>query len=256
MCIRDPRQRRSDPQTIGREVLVSEPERALIPLGQLAKISLTQGAPAPRAENALPSAYMNVDIRERDLSSYVAEAQPAVASPANFPPVYCVTWSGQFEYVQRAAENLKVVVPASLAPIFLLLYLNFRRLTETPIVLFSVPFVPVGSVCLMWWLGFNLSVATGLHRLGGCGRGDRGGDAYLRASGGSGSKWGARSLAAPVQLCLREGDRDLSAVTLAPTTIPLALSHHTGVMWCSSSGVQTCQTRQSDWASPRRQGHQ
>jgi Cu(I)/Ag(I) efflux system membrane protein CusA/SilA len=108
----------------------------------------------------LLSAYIYVDIRDRDIGSYVAEAQKAVAEQVKFPPGYYVSWSGQFEYMARAIEKLKVVVPVTLLLIFLLLYLNFRRLTETLIVMLSVPFALVGGLWLMWLLGYNLSVAA------------------------------------------------------------------------------------------------
>src|SRR5439155_3856852 len=83
-----------------------------------------------------------------------------VAAQITFPPGYHVTWSGQFEYLQRAKTRLQVVVPVTILIIFLLLYLNFRRVTETLIVMLSVPFALVGGLWLMWWLGFNLSVAV------------------------------------------------------------------------------------------------
>jgi Cu(I)/Ag(I) efflux system membrane protein CusA/SilA len=104
--------------------------------------------------------YIYVDLRDRDLGSYVADAQKAVASEVSFPPGYYATWSGQFEYLERAKARLKVVVPVTLLIIFLLLYLNFRRITETLIVMLSVPFSLVGGFWLMWWLGFNFSVAV------------------------------------------------------------------------------------------------
>jgi Cu(I)/Ag(I) efflux system membrane protein CusA/SilA len=165
VSVRYPRELRADPQAIAREVLVpisgemSGPA-AMVPLGQVAKISIVKGAPAIRTENALLSAYIFVDIRERDIGGYVAEARKAVNDKVKFPPGYYIAWSGQFEYMERAIEKLKVVVPVTLLLIFLLLYLNFRRLTETLIVMLSVPFALVGGVWLMWLLGYNLSVAV------------------------------------------------------------------------------------------------
>jgi Cu(I)/Ag(I) efflux system membrane protein CusA/SilA len=110
--------------------------------------------------NALLSAYIYIDIRERDIGSYVADARKAVNEKVKFPPGYYIAWSGQFEYMERAIEKLKLVVPLTLLTIFLLLYLNFRRMTETLIVMLSVPFALVGGVWLMWLLGYNLSVAV------------------------------------------------------------------------------------------------
>lgn len=157
---RYPRELRSDPDTIAKQVLVPTMEGALIPLGQLAHISLEKGPPSIRTENALLSAYIFVDIRGRDIGRYVADAQKAVREQVKFQPGYYVTWSGQFEYMERAKERLKIVVPLTLLIIFLLLYLNFRRMTETLIVMLSVPFSLVGGVWLMYWLGYNMSVAV------------------------------------------------------------------------------------------------
>jgi Cu(I)/Ag(I) efflux system membrane protein CusA/SilA len=160
VTVRYPRELRSDPQMIASQVLVPTMDGAMLPLGQLARVEIVRGAPAIRTENALLSAYIFVDIRDRDIGGYVADAQRAVREQVQFPPGYYATWSGQFEYMERAAEKLRVVVPVTLAVIFVLLYLNFRRLTETLIVMLSVPFALVGGVWLMWLLGYNLSVAV------------------------------------------------------------------------------------------------
>ncbi len=158
--VRYPRELRSSPQLIASQVLVPIMGGAMIPLGQLARIEVVKGAPAIRTENSLLSAYIYVDIRDRDIGGYVRDAQKAVQQQVKFPPGYYITWSGQFEYMQRAIEKMKVVVPLTLLIIFLLLYLNFRRLTETLIVMLSVPFALVGGVWLMWLLGYNMSVAV------------------------------------------------------------------------------------------------
>lgn len=160
VTVRYPRELRSDPQQIAREVLIPTMDGAMIPLGQLAKVVVAKGAPGIRTENALLSAYIFVDIRGRDIGGYVADAKRAVAEKVKFPPGYYVTWSGQFEYMERAIEKMKIVIPITLLSIFLLLYLNFRRLTETLIVMLSVPFALVGGVWLMWVLNYNLSVAV------------------------------------------------------------------------------------------------
>ena len=160
VTVRYPRELRSDPQQIATQVLVPTSAGAMVPLGQVARITIAKGAPGIRTENALLSAYIYVDIRDRDIGSYVAEARKAVADQVKFPPGYYATWSGQFESMERAIQKMKVVIPVTLALIFLLLYLNFRRLTETFIVMLSVPFALVGGVWLMWLLGYNLSVAV------------------------------------------------------------------------------------------------
>ena len=131
----------------------------MVPLGQVAQVK-REGPPNIRTENALLAAYIYVDIRDRDIGGYVADAQKAVRDMVKFPPGYFVTWSGQFEYMERAKEKLKLVVPLTIVIIFLLLYLNFRRLSETLIVMLSVPFALVGGVWLMYLLGYNMSVAV------------------------------------------------------------------------------------------------
>ncbi|MCC7310256.1 MAG: efflux RND transporter permease subunit, partial [Sulfuritalea sp.] len=160
VTVRYPRELRSDPQQIAREVLIPTMDGAMIPLGQLAKVVVAKGAPSIRTENALLSAYIYVDIRDRDIGSYVADAKKAVAEQVKVPAGYYVTWSGQFEYMERAIEKMKIVIPVTLLSIFLLLYLNFKRITETLIVMLSVPFALVGGIWLMWLLGYNLSVAV------------------------------------------------------------------------------------------------
>ncbi len=165
VTVRYPRELRSDPQQIAREVLVPiggemGQAPAMIPLGQVARVEVAKGAPGIRTENALLSAYIFVDIRDRDIGGYVAEARRAVNEQVKFPPGYYATWSGQFEYMERAVEKMKLVIPLTLLIIFLLLYINFRQLTETLIVMLSVPFALVGGIWLMWFLGYNLSVAV------------------------------------------------------------------------------------------------
>jgi Cu(I)/Ag(I) efflux system membrane protein CusA/SilA len=181
VVVRYPRDFRSDPGAIATQVLVPVMNAALpagqasmgaappamktvsatmLPLGQLAQVKLVKGPPNIRTENALLAAYIYVDIRDRDIGGYVAEAQKAVREAVKFPPGYYATWSGQFEYMERAKDKLKVVVPLTIVIIFLLLYLNFRRLDETLIVMLSVPFSLVGGVWLMYLLDYHLSVAV------------------------------------------------------------------------------------------------
>jgi Cu(I)/Ag(I) efflux system membrane protein CusA/SilA len=160
VAVRYPRELRGNPEQIAREVLVPTMDGGMVPLGQVARVVVERGAPAVRTENALLSAYIFVDIRGRDIGSYVADARKAVTEGVTFPPGYYITWSGQFEYMERAIGKMKIVIPVTLLTIFVLLYLNFRRLTETLIVMLSVPFSLVGGVWLMWALDYNLSVAV------------------------------------------------------------------------------------------------
>ncbi len=160
VSVRYPRELRSDPQAIARDVQVPMANGSSIPLGQVATVKLTTGPASIRTENAQLAAYIFVDVRDRDLGSYVADAKKAVEANVNFPVGYQAIWSGQFEYYERAKARLAIVVPLTLMIILLLLYLNFRRVTETLIVMLSLPFALVGGLWLMWWLGFNLSVAV------------------------------------------------------------------------------------------------
>jgi Cu(I)/Ag(I) efflux system membrane protein CusA/SilA len=160
VTIRYPRDLRSDPRAIATEVQVPLPTGGTVPLGEVAEVKLTRGATSIRTENGQLAVYIFVDIAGRDLGGYVAEARQAVANEVKLPAGTYVQWSGQFEYLERAEARLKIVVPVTLLIIFLLLYLNFRRITETLIVMLSLPFALVGGVWLMWWLGFNLSVAV------------------------------------------------------------------------------------------------
>ena len=158
--MRYPRDLRDNPQAIANNVLVPMPAGGAVPLGEVAKVAPARGPTSIRTENGQLATYIYVDIRDRDLGGYVADAQRTVQATIQFPPGYYVMWSGQYEYLERAAARLKLVIPMTLTIIFLLLYLNFRSIAETLIVMLSLPFALVGGLWLMWWLGFNLSVAV------------------------------------------------------------------------------------------------
>jgi Cu(I)/Ag(I) efflux system membrane protein CusA/SilA len=158
--MRYPRDLRDNPQAIANDVLVPMPGGGAVPLREVAKVAPARGPTSIRTENGQLATYIYVDIRDRDLGGYVADAQRAVSASIQFPLGYYVIWSGQYEYLERATARLKIVVPVTLLIIFLLLYLNFRSITETMIVMLSLPFALVGGFWLMWWLGFNLSVAV------------------------------------------------------------------------------------------------
>ncbi|GAU86419.1 efflux RND transporter permease subunit [Bosea sp. BIWAKO-01] len=160
VTIRYPRDLRSDPHAIAREVQVALPSGGTVPLGEIARLERKRGATTIRTENGQLATYIFVDIAGSDLGGYVREAQTAIDLSVKLPSGYSVAWSGQFEYLERAKARLKLVVPLTLAIIFLLLYVNFRRLTETFIVMLSLPFALIGGVWLLWWEGFNLSVAV------------------------------------------------------------------------------------------------
>ncbi|WP_084143743.1 efflux RND transporter permease subunit [Methylocapsa acidiphila] len=160
--IRYPRELRGTPQAIADEIDVPLPDGGTVPLGEVASVKLARGATSIRTENGQLAVYIFIDIKDRDLGGYVAEAQDAVAKSIELPTGYSIGWSGQFEYLQRAEARLKIVVPVTLLIIFLLLYLNFRTLAETLTVMLSLPFALVGGIWLMWQQGFNMSVAVGV----------------------------------------------------------------------------------------------
>jgi Cu(I)/Ag(I) efflux system membrane protein CusA/SilA len=126
---------------------------AQIRLGDVASIRIADGPPMLKSENARLSGWVYVDIRGRDLSSAVRDLQQVVAREVKLPPGYSVSWSGQFEYLERAAAKLKVVVPATLLIIFVLLYLTFGRFDEAALIMATLPFALAGGAWLLWLLG-------------------------------------------------------------------------------------------------------
>jgi Cu(I)/Ag(I) efflux system membrane protein CusA/SilA len=157
--IRYPRDLRDNPEQLSR-VLIPTPYGAQIPLGQLASIEFRRGAPVIKSEDARPNAWVYVDIRTTDVGGFVAEAKQILSEQLEIPPGYAISWSGQYEYMERAAARLRVVIPLTLFLIFLLLYLNFGNVSAPAVVMMSVPFALVGGFWLVYWYGFNMSVAV------------------------------------------------------------------------------------------------
>jgi Cu(I)/Ag(I) efflux system membrane protein CusA/SilA len=159
VSLRYPRELRDDPERLGR-VLIPTPTGAQIPLAQLADIRLTRGAPSIKSENAKPNAWIYVDLKTSDVGGFVEEAKRVLADQVNIPPGYSIIWSGQYEYMERAAARLRIVIPLTFFLIFMLLYLNFRNVLAPAVVMLSVPFGLVGGFWLVYWYGFNISVAV------------------------------------------------------------------------------------------------
>ncbi|HET9385834.1 MAG TPA: CusA/CzcA family heavy metal efflux RND transporter [Gemmatimonadales bacterium] len=157
--VRYPRELRDNVQKL-REIVVPTMSGLQIPLGQVAQVSVVQGPMAVKTDDAFPVTTVTVDIEGRDVGGYVREAQRAVAAQLTLPPGYRLTWSGQFESMERIREKLKLVVPLTLGIIFLLLYFNFRGVGETLIVMLALPFALVGGIWSIWALGYNTSVAV------------------------------------------------------------------------------------------------
>ena len=153
------RELREDQESL-RRVLVEARNGAQIPLGQLARITMTSGPPSIRDENGSLAGIVFVDVAGRDLGGYVEEVQKLIRDRVALPPGYSLTWGGQFQYLERAKARLKIVVPVTIFLIFVLLYLNFRSVTKSLIILLSVPFGVVGSIVLLYLLQYHLSVAV------------------------------------------------------------------------------------------------
>jgi Cu(I)/Ag(I) efflux system membrane protein CusA/SilA len=159
ISVRYPREIRDSLEELRNLPILTE-RGAQIRLGDVAVVQIADGPPMLRSENGRLSGWVYVDIRGRDLSSAVREMQQAVARELKLPAGYSISWSGQFEYLERATERLKVVVPATLAIIFVLLYLTFRRLDEAALILATLPFALAGGIWLLWLLGHEVSVAS------------------------------------------------------------------------------------------------
>ena len=143
-------------------VLISTPTGAQIPIGQVAKIDIHKGPPVIKSENSRRTAWLYVDLRDIDVGTYVAMAKKVVDEKIKLPPGYSMVWSGQYEYMQRAKKRLQFVVPLTLLIIFVLLYLNFKSIPESLVVMLSLPFSLVGGIWLMYLLNYNFSVAVGV----------------------------------------------------------------------------------------------
>ncbi|MGE0079667.1 MAG: efflux RND transporter permease subunit [Thiohalomonadaceae bacterium] len=138
------------------------PAGAHVPLEQVARVAIIDGPPMLKSENARLNGWTYVDIRDRDLGSYVAEAKQLVEQQVELPPGYSLTWSGQYEFMERANARLQVVVPVTLAIILILLYFAFGRFGEALLIMATLPMALIGGLWLMWLLGYNLSVAAGV----------------------------------------------------------------------------------------------
>ncbi|MBN2700865.1 MAG: efflux RND transporter permease subunit [Methylothermaceae bacterium] len=157
--LRYPRAYRDNLQMLER-VLIHTPTDAQIPLSQVSELKLRRGPPVIKTENARPNAWIYVDINTSDIGGFVAKAKQVLAQQVKIPPGYTVSWSGQFEYMARAAKRLQLVIPITLGLIFLLLYFTFRNFTEPLLVMLTVPFGMIGGIWLGWLYDFNLSVAV------------------------------------------------------------------------------------------------
>ncbi|MDD1622476.1 MAG: efflux RND transporter permease subunit [Methylococcaceae bacterium] len=159
--LRYPREWRDTPQRL-RELPIVTANGSQITLGSVARIQINDGPPMLKSENARPSGWVYIDVRGRDLASVVADLKSAVALEVKLQPGITLSYSGQFEFLERANARLTLVVPATLLIIFVLLYLTFSRFDEALLIMVTLPFALTGGVWFLYLLGFNLSAATGV----------------------------------------------------------------------------------------------
>ncbi len=159
ISLRFPRELRDSPTAL-RDLPILTAAGATVTLGSIARVEIADGPPMIRSENARPSGYVYVDIRDRSIGEYVNDARRRVSEQVALPPGYSVAWSGQFEYLERANQRLQMVVPLTLAIIFLLLYLTFNRATEALLIMATLPLALVGGYWLIYGLGHALSIAS------------------------------------------------------------------------------------------------
>ena len=159
--IRYARELRDDVSDL-RRVLIPTPSGAQVPISQVADIRFRKGPAGIKSENARPTAWVYVDLKDTDIGAYVDTARRLIAERVSLPVGYSIVWSGQYEYLERAQRRLQIVVPVTLAIILLLLYMNFRNVTDSLIVMLSLPFALVGGVWLMYLLDYDFSIAVGV----------------------------------------------------------------------------------------------
>ncbi len=236
--VRYPRELRDDPVKL-RDVIMASPSGRQIPLGQVASVTVRMGPMAVKTENAFPVTIIFVDIGDRDVGGYVAEAQEVVARELTLPTGYTLVWSGQYEFMQRVAAKMRIVVPVTLGIILLLLYFNFGNISESLIVMVAVPFALVGGVWFLWLLGYNSSVAVWVGFIALAGVAAETGvvmliyldEAYQR------HRREGRTSAADITAAVKEGALErLRPVVMTVTAIIAAL---TPIMWSSGTGSET-----------------
>lgn len=228
---------RDTPEKLKR-ILVPTPRGAKIPIAQVADIRIVKGPPVIKSESARKNAWIYIDISGVDVGTYVKAAQAAVQEQIDLPPGYSLLWSGQYEYMIRAQKRLMLVVPATLLIIFLLLYLNFKNITESLIVMLSVPFSLTGGLWLMYLLDYNMSVAVGVGFIALAGVAAETGVvmliyldiAYEKFKTRYGEKFNRKHLAEAIEegAALRVRPKMMTVVAIMAGLMPIMWSHGTG----------------------------
>ena len=210
-----------------------------ITLGTVAKVSITDGPPMLKSENARPSGWVYVDVRGRDLASVARDLRAAVARDVKFEPGISIAYSGQFEYLERANARLAIVVPATLLIIFVLLYLTFRRIDEAVLIMGTLPFALTGGVWFLYLMGYNLSVATGVGFIALAGVAAEFGVVmllYLKQSLEARLAAGAPATPALVDEAIREGA--VLRVRPKAMTVAVILAGLLPIVWGSGTGSE------------------
>ena len=235
--VRYPRELRDDLQNL-REVLVAAPDGTQIPLGQVARVAAVRGPMAVKTEDAFPVTTIFVDIEGVDIGGYVEEARRAVAAQLALPSGYSLVWSGQYEFMQRVQERLRIVIPVTLGIIFVLLYLNFRGVAESLIVMLALPFSLVGGIWFLWLLDYNTSVAVWVGFIALAGVAAETGVVmliYLDEAFRRRRHAGGIRTPADVRSAVREGALErLRPVVMTVTTVAAALMP---ILWSSGTGA-------------------
>jgi Cu(I)/Ag(I) efflux system membrane protein CusA/SilA len=233
--VRYPREYRDSVERL-RELPIQTERGPQIRLSDVAEVRIVDGAPMLKSENARLAGWIYVDLRGRDLRSAVREMQSEIAAKVKLPPGYSVSWSGQFEYLERASARLRVVVPFTLVIVFLLLYLTFRRVDEALLIMAAVPFALVGGIWLLWLLGHNVSIASAVGFIALAGVAAEFGVImllYLRHAWEARVAQGRTSLA-DLQDAIREGavlrvrPKAMTVAVIVAGLLPIMLSHGPG----------------------------
>ncbi|WP_309604356.1 CusA/CzcA family heavy metal efflux RND transporter, partial [Phenylobacterium sp.] len=231
--VRYPRELRDSLEGL-RTLPILTPAGQQITLGSIARLTIAEGPPMLKTENGRPSTWVYVDVRGRDLASVVGDLQKAVTKDVKLSPGVSVTYSGQFEYLQRAVERLKLVVPATLLIIFVLLYVTFGRFDEAALIMGTLPFALTGGIWTLYWLGFHQSVATGVGFIALAGVSAEFGVVMLIYLKDALAGRGENPTDAEVEAAVREGalmrvrPKAMTVAVIVAGLLPILLGHGTG----------------------------
>ncbi|MFJ3044718.1 efflux RND transporter permease subunit [Herbaspirillum chlorophenolicum] len=238
ISVRYPRESRDSLEKL-RDLPILTGSGQQITLGTVAKLKVSDGPPMLKSENARPSGWIYVDVRDRDLASVVADLRAAVASQVKLAPGLSIAYSGQFEYLERANARLKLVVPATLLIIFVLLYLTFRRFDEAALIMASLPFALIGGIWFLYLQGYNLSVATGVGFIALAGVSAEFGVVmllYLKQAVAARQRQGVELTTSMLEDAIREGA--VLRVRPKAMTVAVILAGLVPILWGSGAGSE------------------